>query len=51
MWGEREKKEALRGEKCIYYNNLYRVMYKNPVREVRPSRIKVHLVIKGNSNC
>ena len=26
-------------------------MYTNPVQKVKPSRIKVNLIIKGNSNC
>ena len=50
-YGEKEKgKEVLRGKRFIYYNNLYRVMCKNPVRKVKPSKIKINLVIKGNNN-
>ena len=49
--GEKEEgKEALRGERFIYYNNLHRVMRKNPVRKVKPSKIKTNLIIKGNNN-
>ena len=49
--GEKEKrKKALRGERFIYYNNLYRVTYKNPVRKVKPKKTKINLIIKGNNN-
>ena len=49
--GKKEKrKKALKGNKFIYYNNLYRIICKNPVRKVKPSRIKTNLVIKGNNN-
>ena len=49
--GKKEKrKEALRGKRFIYYNNLYRVTCENLVRKVKPSKIKINLVIKGNSN-
>ena len=47
---KKKKKETLRGKKFIYYNNLYRVTYKNPVRKVKPSKIKINLIIKGNNN-
>ena len=48
---EKEKgKKVLRGEKFIYYNNLYRVMCKNPVRKVKPKKTKINLIIKGNNN-
>ena len=48
---EKEKgKKVLRGERFIYYNNLYRVMCKNPVRKIRPKKIKINLIIKGNNN-
>ena len=47
---EKEKKKALRGERFIYYNNLYKFICKNPVRKVKLNRIKVNLIIKGNSN-
>ena len=47
---KKEKKKALRGKKFIYYNNLHRVTYKNPVRKVKPSRIKANLIVKGNNN-
>ena len=50
MWGERRKKKALREKKFIYYNNLHQVMCKNPVRKVKPSKIKTNLIIKGNNN-
>ena len=49
--GEKKKgKEALRGEKFIYYNNLHRVTYKNPVQKAKPKEIKINLIIKGNNN-
>ena len=37
-------------KKFIYYNNLYRVTYKNPVRKVKPKKTKTNLIIKGNNN-
>ena len=48
--GKKKKKEALKGKRFIYYNNLYWITYKNPVRKVKLNRIKVNLIIKGNSN-
>ena len=48
--GKRKKKKALRGERFIYYNNFYRVIYKNPVWKIKPSKIKTNLIIKGNNN-
>ena len=50
MGKKKEKKKALNGKKFIYYNNLYRVMYENPVRKVKPSKIKINLRIQGNNN-
>ena len=47
---EKKKKKALRGKKFNYYNNLHRITYKNPVRKVKPSKIKIKLIIKGNNN-
>ena len=46
----RKKKEVLRGKRFIYYNNLYRVTCKDPVRKVKPRKIKTNLRIKGNNN-
>ena len=46
----KKKKGVLRGKKFIYYNNLYRVICKNPIRKVKPNKIKINLIIKGNSN-
>ena len=49
--GEKEKgKKALRGERFIYYNNLYWVICKNFVRKVKLKKTKVNLIIKGNNN-
>ena len=49
--GEKEKrKKALRGKRFIYYNNLYQITYKNPVRKVKPKKTKTNLIIKGNNN-
>ena len=46
--GRKKKgKEALRGERFIYYNNLYRVIYKNPIRKVKPKKTKTNLIIKA----
>ena len=47
---EKKKKKALRGEKFIYYNNLHRIMYKNLIRKIKPRKIKINLIIKGNNN-
>ena len=46
----KKKKKALRGKRFIYYNNPYRLTYKNPIRKVKPSKIKINLIIKGNNN-
>ena len=50
MWEKEKGKKALRGKRFIYYNNLYRVIYKNPVRKVKPNKIKINLIIKSNNN-
>ena len=49
--GKKKKKKALRGKRFIYYNNLHRVTYKNPVRKIKPRKTKTNLIIKGNNNC
>ena len=50
MGKKEKKKKALSRKRFIYYNNLYRVIYKNPVRKVKPNKIKTNLIIKGNNN-
>ena len=49
-YGKKEKKKALRAKRFIYYNNLYRVTCKNPVRKAKPNKIKTNLIIKSNNN-
>ena len=48
---KKEKKKALREENFIYYNNLHRIICKNPVRKIKPSKIKVSLIITDNNKC
>ena len=48
--GKKKKKKALKGKRFIYYNKPHRVTYKNPVRKIKPSKIKINLIIKSNNN-
>ena len=40
-----KRKKALRRKSFIYYNNLRRVICKNPFRKVELSKIRVGLII------